>query len=509
MSSSSFSVQGGVADAPPRDGAGGASDASKTGVSRLEAAAPTSHEPPRTSRPPRGAPVAAAAAAAAAHENASQTHPLCHLSLASLPHALLLQIFAALPVDARLRCAEVCRAFRNALLERSLWTQLDLSETSGVTYAVTPALLRASAAKARRALTALDVTGVWEPLRADGALREVLAANAGTLRELRCLRGRDQDWMRVPVVEALLSAAPQLRVCEADALLGDVDEASRVLRKEGVFASLRLHTARLNLLGADAATLVPLFADMAAHASLADLQLYGAYFDVPAVLDAFVDAALSLPLLRSVSLFFCHLSPASAPALARLLSSGTLTKLTILNDGRVLLDAPSAMHLADALRANATLTSLTLHQMQLWSDRAVAAALLGALTGHASLRELRITAENVHVLDRFLDDDDQRHIGAALLGSLIAANAPALTTLDVHYCRLGDAGLRPLFAALPGNSHLRTLDCSMNNISAAFAADVLLSAVRANTSLRTLITHAEEQPPNAAREAEALVAGRS
>jgi hypothetical protein len=197
------------------------------------------------------------------------------------------------------------------------------------------------------------------------------------------------------------------------------------------------------------------------------------------------------------------------PVLARLLSSDTLTTLSIDQAPAAayapLLDAPAAVLLGGALHANTTLKSLTIATAQLWNDRAAAAALLGALTGHASLRELSITADGLGV-QRSLHD--LQHSGA-LLGALIAANTPALTALDVHYCFLGDAGLRPLFAALPGNSHLRTLDCSMNSISDAFAANVLLPAVRANTSLRTLITYADERPSNAAREAEALVAGRS
>jgi hypothetical protein len=92
---------------------------------------------------------------------------------------------------------------------------------------------------------------------------------------------------------------------------------------------------------------------------------------------------------------------------------------------------------------------------------------------------------------------------------LLAADAPALTALDVAYSFLGDAGLRPLFEALPGNTHLRTLNCWRNDMSEAFAAGVLLPAVRANASLRTLIAHSyADQASDAAREAEALVASR-
>jgi hypothetical protein len=250
---------------------------------------------------------------------------------------------------------------------------------------------------------------------------------------------------------------------------------------------------------------VSLFADVAAHASLTELLLYSALFDVPEVLDAFVDAALTLPLLRTVKLFGCRLLPASAPALARLLGSGTLTELTIHHNVHLaLLDAPAAVLLGNALRANSTLTSLTLHCAQLLSNHAAATALLDALTGHGSLRELSITADG---LGRKISLEDQQHAGT-LLGVLIAADAPALTMLDVNRCGLSDAGLHPLFEALPGNAHLRTLDSSYNDNSKAFAALVLLPAVRANTSLRTLSTHAHGRQSDAAREAEALVKSR-
>jgi hypothetical protein len=403
---------------------------------------------------------------------------------AALPPALALQIFAALPADTRLRCAEVCKAWCAAVAERSLWTRLDLSHTSGVTHEVTDALLRAAAAKAGNALTALGVSGVWRPLVQHGVLREVLAANAATLRELRCLRGQHQGWSSADL-EALLSAAPQLRVCEADVFLG-VADARRALRNEGMFGPLRLHAASLQYFDhADAATLVSLFADVAAHASLTELELLNAALDAPAALDAFVDAALSLPRLRTVKLKTCRLSPASAPALARLLGSGTLTELAIQNHGQTLLDASGAALLGDALRANATLTSLTLHGVQLLSNPAAAASLLGALTGHASLRQLGVTGH----FGWHLSDEDRQCAGA-LLGALIAADAPALTALDVSNSCLSDASLRPLFEALPRNSHLRELDCSLNDMTHAFARDVRLQLVRPSTSLHTLIIYA-------------------
>jgi hypothetical protein len=418
---------------------------------------------------------AAAAAAAPAVDD--------FFPFAALPPALALKIFAALPADTRLRCAEVCKPWCAAVAERSLWTRLDLSETSGVTHRVTPALLRAAAAKARGALTALDVSDVWLPFFRDGSLRGVLAANAGTLRELRCLRGRVQVWMTVPFLEALLSFAPQLRVCKADVMLDDEEEARRVLRNEGVFKPLRVHAAYLKFVlhDHDAATLISLFADLAAHTSLAELDLLHVPLDALEVFGAFVDAALSLPRLRAVKFSDCCLSPASALALSRLLSSGTLTELNIQNHGLTLLDAPAAALLGDTLRANSTLTSLTLHYTQLWSNCAAAAALLSALTEHKTLRQLGVIADG-----RPSSDDHLLYAGA-LLGALVAADAPALTALNVSDCDLHDAGLRPLCEALPGNSHLRELNCSSNFITNAFAANVLLPAVRAIPSMRKLI----------------------
>jgi hypothetical protein len=117
------------------------------------------------------------------------------------------------------------------------------------------------------------------------------------------------------------------------------------------------------------------------------------------------------------------------------------------------LDAPAALLLGDALRANTTLTSLTLNHARLWSDRAAVGPLLCALTGHTSLRKLRVAGE-LH-----LWEEDMLHAGT-LLGALVAADAPALTALDVSNSCLSDDGLRPLFEALSGNSHLRELNCA-------------------------------------------------
>jgi hypothetical protein len=188
------------------------------------------------------------------------------------------------------------------------------------------------------------------------------------------------------------------------------------------------------------------------------------------------------------------------------LGGGTLSWLVIYGDGRPLLDAHAAAVLAHALRACSTLTVLVLREVSLWHDPGAATALLGALTGHASLSTLGLHGNGLNAAEQALP-------AGAALGALVAANAPALTELDVSCCYLRDAGLGPLFDALPGNTHLRTLNCHRTSITHAFACDALLPAVRANGSLRQLSCRFQGNISAAAAhtfaEAEALVAQRA
>jgi hypothetical protein len=422
-------------------------------------------------------------------------------ALAPLPLPLVLHIFSLLPVDARARAACVCRGWCHVLLELSLWTRLNVSPSSGVRVRVTDAVLRGAAAKARGQLAALDVSDCVA-LRFD-ALLAVAHANAGALRELRAgMRGMPQSLD----VEQLLPAVPQLAALRAELSAATVADARRMLRNEAPFQPLRVHSLYVAFglfadRDTDEASALALATDIAAHASLKGVDLREAPLHMHDVLDAVVDAALARQMTR-LGLYFCRLSPASAPALVRLLGGGTLTELSIHEYEQRLFDGPSAALLGAALRANATLTSVSL-RTDFWSDADAAAALLQGLTGHASLRVLRVFGNNA--------PEDAPAAGAAL-GALVAANAPALTELDVSSSRLGDAGLRPLFEALPANTHLRTLLFVSNGMTEAGARDVLLPAVRTNTCLRKLFV-VDGQPGDTqdnvfTREAQALVAAR-
>jgi hypothetical protein len=420
---------------------------------------------------------------------------------ASLPRALALVIFALLPLDQRMRCAEVCRAWRDALLERSLWLRLDTSSKAGLASPATDALLHAAATRAGGQLHSLNVAecrGITQE-----ALLAVLTANAGALRVLRACTAHGQPPTGFADARALLRAAPQLRVFDADVDCESVADAQRMLRNEGAFSPLRLRKLQLfvdETTEATEAAVLSLAGDLAAQSSLVELFLYNAPLDTPAALDAIVAAALAHR-FSVLTLGGCRLSPTSAPALARLLGGGALRTLFISDRDAPLLDAAAAAVLGDALRANRTLHNLVLLDTALWHDPVVAVTLLGAVTAHCSLRD-------VILFNNPIGDDAQDAAGAAL-GALVAADAPALLDLDLRECGLREAALGPLLDALPANTHLEMLQLGEVTASAAFLRDRLLPAVRVNTSLRLLDIEVVDEGESEAREAEEIVNNRA
>jgi hypothetical protein len=412
--------------------------------------------------------------------DASDAAPAAADLVARLPHALLLSVFSLLAVDARAACSAVCRGWRAALADHSCWLRLDLSPTSGVARAVTEALLHGAAARAGGRLVALDVSQCGGLSHA--ALLAVVIANAGTLRELRVC----SDWeLGMPgghEVEALLRAAPQLLTFTTSVRWVIVGVARRMLRGEPPFERLQVSGLRVDLgreLRAGLArqvALAALLTDLAAHDSLVHLGLSAAPLDLPALLDAVVAFTLTH---RLPSLWLCHcaLSTASAPALARLLGGDVLRELYVCGVDE-LLDEPAATLLANALRANSTLTRLALQNVNLWREPAAAELLLQGATAHPSLRKLELDWNHI--------DEASRTRAGHALGTLVAANAPALEELNVDACDLRDAGLGPLVDALASNTHLRLLRCSANAWSDEFMRERLLPAMRANPSVSVI-----------------------
>jgi hypothetical protein len=435
----------------------------------------------------------------------------CHEAL--LPLAMLLCVLALVPVDSRLRCAEVCRGWRIAVADRRLWLRLDLSHTSGVGYAMSDALLCAAAARAAGGRQALDLTGCnkrrcnKKQLVGFAAVMAAVTANARTLRELRLcdFRGEeDETTLNAEDISVLLAVATQLQVLDVEARVRLGDDARRMLRGEPPFGPLRLRNIYASFMDEyDDANFLALLADVESHTWTTGLQIYDAWLDNPVALDAVVDLALARR-FTAVSLLRCWLSPASVPALARLLGSSALKELVLCSDNdvpqrRPVEDANSAAQLAAALRANSTLQRLQLDQINLWGEPGAATILLRALMSHPSVRELSLAGNEV--------DDKSRAVAGAMVCALLA-NTP-LRLLKLDYCNFRDEGLGPVVDALVHNTHLTHLDIGDNNRSTAFMRDRLLPAVRANRSLRELNAWELMDEEDGQQTADALLAARS
>jgi len=417
----------------------------------------------------------------------------------ALPPTAVREILLRVPADQRARSACVCRAWRDVVADPALWTVLDLRAASGFGVRVTRELVLAAVARAQGRLEVLNVAPRMRDRLLFPALLAVATANA-TLCEVRTLAFDEYDWYegdgmagRDPVhgvneLQALLLAAPALQVLEASVTC-PFAFARRLLRREPPFGPLRLSRLEVDckFAGRD---IVGLAADLAAHThpSLVSFSLTCSQHLplTPNELDSVVTAALALR-LDTLGLYDCELTPEAVPVLCRLLSSTALTQLHIVQIsvwGPCLVDEATVAVLAEALRVNRTLTHFSLKDVL--DNRRDKAVLLLSLVGHASIYDLECTCEvtGEPVFDPEAVQDPVL-IGLSI-GALIAANSPALKALDVSSSHLGDAGLGPLCDALARNTHLRNLSIGFNGMSAAFAAQRLLPAVRANRSLRLL-----------------------
>ena len=159
------------------------------------------------------------------------------LDLLALPRPLVFAIFALLPVDTRLRCSEVSRAWRALLSHKSFWENLDLSVCSGLRY-FSASMLRAAVAKAGGQLRALDVTGQPKLRRWDiSILCTAVAANATTRTELRVFLM--EKFENIHTVEVILEAAPAVKLFEASVSIeGSCHSARAMLRKKPPFQAL-------------------------------------------------------------------------------------------------------------------------------------------------------------------------------------------------------------------------------------------------------------------------------
>ena len=312
-----------------------------------------------------------------------------------LPRCFVRAMFFLLPVDTRLRCSEVSRAWRALLADTTFWSRLDLSLSSGcfgggagvgggggggggdggdgqeVAGGLQPfsvPLLRAAVAKAGGHLRALDITGqafasytCFIPF-----LLEVIAANSATLTELRMAVAHV---LFAQVVRPLLEAPSALRLLEASVVNTDRHLARAMLRNEPPFQALRLQLlVMLHCLDAANVGAGAFSSDLSCHASLKELALCFAKLDSAAAMGAVVDACIALR-LRTLSLSGCRVAPGALQELTRLVAAGSLRKLIVTNErmgdeGVVFDEAPESTHLfAAAVRAS-TLTELVFYNFE-------------------------------------------------------------------------------------------------------------------------------------------------
>jgi hypothetical protein len=420
------------------------------------------------------------------------------LTLAALPHALAVAVFELLTPEEQALCATVCRAWRGALRQSSLWLRLDLSRADGGVRHVTAAMLKAAAGRANGQLQAIDLS------RCSGVTRKALlaavAANAGALRELRLCHGLRHRWafLNADCVAAMLRAAPLLLVLDTDVTCISA-EAQRLLRNEAPFGPLRVRLLCVNFgvgFTDDGSAVQALLADAAAHESLTGLRLKNAPLREAAALDALVDAVVARQLAH-LALSECDFLWTWAPALARAISDGALIALDVEHSshGFTLPDADAAV-VAVALRGNTTLTSFSMSGLHFVTNNLEASTtLVRGLVAHRSVRSVSL---GLHQNGNFETLSDA-------LGALVRADS-ALEELLLFNTSLSDMWLGTVVDALPANTRLHTLGICSLRMSAAFAREQLLPAIQTNTSLRLLTI----QPPFApADAAEALVRSRT
>ena len=308
------------------------------------------------------------------------------VTLASLSAETLREVLVRLPVDARARAAAVCRAWRDLLVDPSLWTRLDLSYTGCVPFTrITNATLRGAAAKARGGLSALYVDERDE-LTHD-ALLEVVTANSGALTDLSCLGVA----LNQEKLEAVLHAAQLLREFRANPPIVSDVAVGRMLRNEPPFGPLRMgSTLGVGTPWPSEETAMRSFAtEMSAHpfSQLSVFVLYAPPFE-----DGAFDALVDVILAQRLKTFTIHELQSVIPAssLAHMLGSKTLISLDIKGGAGNQTQLISGMlnaepSLTAALRSNTTLSFFGLKATGIFSDAAVAEALIRALTAHPTI----------------------------------------------------------------------------------------------------------------------------
>jgi hypothetical protein len=288
----------------------------------------------------------------------------------------------------------VDRAWRAFLDDCSLWTELDLTPSGGLSVPASEAVLLGASARAGGQLRTLRIAscfGLHASELERNALLRVLHANAHTLRVLCCAGA---GWLQADAVQRLCRAAPALHTLSAHVADG-MAAVRPLLRNEGEYAPLRVLQLETDTDSTDPLLLSSFCADAATHSWLTGLEFLCVDLHSRAALDAVVQLALQRR-LRRLSLSKCCLSAAAAPALARLAQADALAQLRITHcrwEPGWEADATEREAFGGALSAIIAADSpalLTLHARGCALGEAGLAPLLEALRRNRHLRELDV-----------------------------------------------------------------------------------------------------------------------
>jgi hypothetical protein len=281
-----------------------------------------------------------------------------HNALPPLPLELVWLTFSLVPVDQRLLLNAVCRSWRAALREASLWRELDFSPASGVTRRVTREMIYAAVRYARGQLRLLDLRGAMRAEVPFEAILDLARENAATLTTLRVKWSAEEQLgyellLGVYDVDALLAAAPRLTTLECG-VRGLQEQMIPLLLTEPPYAALRMTDAFYEQRWEnrnDAVDVQPLLEAVAVHNGLRGLTLFHVPVSSPQ-LEAIVDVAIRLQ-LSELALYACSLTPAHLPALTRLLTGcPSLESFCIANFGRPIVTGDGVPAFCAALRAS-------------------------------------------------------------------------------------------------------------------------------------------------------------
>jgi hypothetical protein len=241
-----------------------------------------------------------------------------------------------------------------------------------------------------------------------------------------------------------------------------------------------------------------LAAEIETHSSLLRLELRDFMLDTPATLRAIV-AAVHARRLARLELHKCNISVAVMPALTALFGSASALRDFSFSHGELPLDEDSAATLGDSVCVSSALSAFTLCGARGMAAGALRRLVQRGFVAHPSLQKLELLNSRSGEAADFAGCVDAGV--AAQLGVMLAADAPALLELSVD-CRsrndASEAAMAPLFAALAHNTHLRVLLFQNELVREAFAAGVLLPALRVNKSLRVLGLDGEHIVTNSA-----------